>query len=216
MKKYILVLAIIFGAVIFAHSQKVINKSIEVNGQGVKMELDFADNISIEAWNKNAIELQVTVDIDDNTYNDYYSLEVNKKSGKIEIIEEVDFEGIKEKTGKKKFYNFNTDLVYTLKVPKNLEFELNTISGEIEIKGCQGEMDINTVSGYIDYAIPQAHNAKIDLSTVTGDVYTDVKFDNKLPKEISWVGTNHELSLNGGDIDVDLKTVSGDIYLRKY
>lgn len=31
---------------------------------------------------------------------------------------------------------------------------------------------------------------------------------------ISWIGTNHALSLNGGDVDVELKTVSGDIYLR--
>jgi len=53
------------------------------------------------------------------------------------------------------------------------------------------------------------------LSTVTGDVYSDVKFDKSASKEISWVGTKRDLTLNGGTLPVKLETVSGDIYLRK-
>ncbi|MBN1819830.1 MAG: DUF4097 family beta strand repeat protein [Prolixibacteraceae bacterium] len=215
MKRFITITIFMLFTVITSFSQRIVNESVEVNGQEVKMKFDFADNITIEAWNKNTIELQVTVDIDDNTYNDYYSLEVTKGKNRIELIEDVDFEGIKEKTGKKNLCNFNTDLVYTLKVPENLKFDLNTISGEIELIGCLGEMDINTVSGFIDFSIPQSHKANIDLSTVTGDVYSNVKFDNGPSREISWVGTNQQLSLNGGEVDVELKTVSGDIFLRK-
>ena len=202
------------ATVIFAHSQKIIDKKVEVDGQKVEMKLSFADDIIVEAWNNNYIELHVTVDINDNSYNDYYSLNVDESKGKIKIIEEVDFDGIKKEKGTKNLCNFNTDLNYTLKVPKNLKFDLETISGEIELISCLGEMTINSISGFIDYSIPQSHKAYIDLSTVTGDVYSNVKFDKKLPKKISWVGTNHELSLNGGDVDVELKTVSGDIYLR--
>jgi DUF4097 and DUF4098 domain-containing protein YvlB len=215
MKKYLLVLATVFGAVIVAHSQQIIDRSIDVDGQKVKMELSFGDIISIEAWNNNTIEIQVTVDIDDNKYNDYYSLDISESNGEISIDEKVDFEGIKKKTGSKNLCNFNTKINYTLKVPENLEFDLKSISGEIELLGCQGAMGINTVSGYIDYSIPEAHKANIELSTVTGDVYSNVKFDKKLPEKISLVGTNHELMLNGGNVDVELKTVSGDIYLRK-
>ena len=76
-------------------------------------------------------------------------------------------------------------------------------------------MNINSVSGFIDYSIPKSLNAKIDLSTITGDVYSNVSFNDKDSNEISWVGTNRKLSLNGGMNDIKLKTVSGDIYLRK-
>lgn len=215
MRKYGLILVIVLGTVMFAKSQKMVDKSINVKGQKVEMELSFGDIISIEAWNKHTIEIHVVVNIDDNKYNDYYSLDISNSGGKIKIEEDVDFEAIKKLMGKKNRYNFNTDINYTLKVPENLEFSVNTISGDLELVGCQGEMDINTVSGFIDYSIPKAHKANIDLSTVTGDVYSNVKFDKELSDKNSWVGTNHEFLLNGGNIDVELKTVSGDIYLRR-
>jgi hypothetical protein len=216
MKKYILTIAMILGLAVIAFSQKVTDKKIDVDGKITEMKLDFADNITIEAWNNNYIELHASANIEDNQYNDFYELNVNEKSGKIEIEEKVDFEGIKKKIGTKNLNNFNTEINYKLKIPKTLNFDVNTISGEIELIGCEGEMTVNSVSGFIDYSIPEKHKTKIDLSTVTGNVYTNVKFDNPLPKEISWVGTNSELTLNGGDKDVELKTVSGDIYLRKF
>lgn len=216
MKKVFLTTAVILGATLFAFSQKVTDKKIEAGGKFTEMKLSFADNITIEAWNNSYIELHASANIDDNKYNDFYELNVNEKSGKITIEEKVDFEGIKKKIGAKNLQNFNTEINYKLKIPKNLNFDVNTISGEIELIGCEGEMTVNSVSGFIDYSIPEKHKAKIDLSTVTGNVYSNVKFDNPLPKEISWVGTESELTLNGGNKDVELKTVSGDIYLRKY
>ncbi len=216
MKKQLMIAILLLGTVYFAHSQKMIDKMIEPNGQKVDMKLSFAGDIIIESWKNDYIELQVSVDINDNSYNDFYSININKNSNKIKIEEDVDFEGIKKEIGTKNLCNFNTEINYTIKVPENLKFDLETISGNIELIGCQGEMDIHSISGFVDYSIPQKHKAKIDLSTVTGDVYSNVKFDRALPKEISWVGTNHEVSLNGGDVPVELKTVSGDIFIRKY
>jgi len=216
MNKYILTLTILLGAVTLAYSQKTIEKKIKADNQETVMKFSFADDIILEAWNKNYIELIVQVDIDDNQYNDYYSLDLEEGNEKIEMVEKVDFEAIKKLKGKKELCNFNTTLNYKLKVPNNLNIKLETISGEIELIGCQGEMSIKSISGFIDYSIPQSHKAKIELSTVTGDVYSNVKFDEKIPEKMSWVGTNQELSINGGNTKVDLKTVSGDIYLRKY
>ncbi len=216
MKRLLLISAIILGAVTLAFSQKIIDKQIEVDGKRTEMKLSFADNIKIEVWNNNYIGFHATANIDDNMYNDFYNLNINEKSDKIEIVEDVDFDGIKKKTGEKNLCNFNTEINYTIKVPKNLNFSVNTISGEVELIGCEGEMTVNSVSGFIDYSIPEKLKAKIDLSTVTGDVYSNVKFDDADSKEISWVGTKRELTLNGGNTDVELKTVSGDIFLRKY
>jgi DUF4097 and DUF4098 domain-containing protein YvlB len=216
MNKFLLTTAIILGTVTLAFSQKIIDKQIEVDGKKTEMKLSFADNIKIEVWNNNYIGFHATANINDNKYNDFYNLNINEKPGKIEIVEDVDFDGIKKKTGEKNLCNFNTEINYTIKVPKNLNFSVNTISGEVELIGCEGEMAVNSVSGFIDYSIPEKLKAKIDLSTVTGEVYSNVKFDNADSKEISWVGTKRELTLNGGNKDVELKTVSGDIFLRKY
>ena len=215
MKKCFLVTAIVLGSAMLAFSQKVIDKKIDFDGQKTELELSFAQNITVEAWNKNYIELQASANIDDNQYNDYYSLHVNKQSEKIEIEEKVDFDGIKKKIGSKNLCNFNTEINYKLKIPQRMSFAVNTISGKIELIGCEGDMSVKSISGYIDYSIPERFKANIGLSTVTGDVYTNVDFDNKETNEISWVGTNRKLTLNGGDKNIKLKTVSGDIYLRR-
>jgi hypothetical protein len=179
------------------------------------MKFDFAENIRVEAWDKNTIELEVTVNIDDNRYNDYYTLNVNEHAGSAEMIEKVDFEGIKKVKGQKDCCNFDTKINYKLKVPASLEFSMKTISGKIELVGAVGKMSINSISGFIDYAVPQTCKARIDMSTVSGNVYSNLNFDEKPKKEFQIVGTNQKLTLNGGSQPIALKTVSGDIFLRK-
>jgi len=215
MKKYILTAILIVAAIGVSWSQKVITKKLDVQGKKVEMKFDFAENIRVEAWDKNTVELEVTVNIDNNRYNDYYTLNVNEHAGSTDLIEKVDFEGIKKVKAQKDCCNFDTKINYKLKVPTNLEFDLKTISGRIELVGSVGKMSINSISGFIDYTIPVAMKARINLSTITGDVYSDVKFDKSASKEISWVGTKRDLTLNGGTLPVKLETVSGDIYLRK-
>lgn len=216
MKKTILLCALLLGTTVAVFSQKIIDEKIEVNDLETFMKFSFADDIQLEAWNNDFIELHVEVNIDDNKYNDYYTLDIKKGNGKIKLVEEIDFEAIKKLKGKKNNCNFNTDIYYTLKVPQNLKAELETISGEIELLGCLGQMSIQSISGFIDYSIPQNHKANIELSTVTGDVYSNIKFESQESEKFSWVSTNRELTLNGGNTEVNLKTVSGDIYLRKY
>jgi len=215
MKKYILTAILIVAAIGVSWSQKVITKKLDVQGKKVEMKFDFAENIRVEAWDKNTVELEVSVNIDNNRYNDYYTLNVNEHAGSADLIEKVDFEGIKKVKAQKDCCNFETKINYKLKVPANLEFNLKTISGKIELVGSVGKMSINSISGFIDYTIPAALKARINLSTITGDVYSDVKFDKSASKEISWVGTKRDLTLNGGTLPVKLETVSGDIYLRK-
>jgi hypothetical protein len=211
MKQNLLLTIALLGFACGLSAQKVVNKTFTPKGDKVIMKLDFATKISVEAWTQNTIELSVSANIDDNKYNDFYSLTADGAA----IAEKIDWDGIKAKEGKKNFHNFETEIVYSLKVPQGLNFSLNTISGEIELKGCKGEMEVKSVSGFIDYAIPSTHRMNMNLSTVTGDIYSDVKFDSSPKKEMSWVGSNQKLSLNGGTLPVELATVSGDIYLRK-
>ena len=215
MKKYIFTAILIVATVGVSFSQKVITKNLEVSGKKVGLKFDFADSIRIEAWNKNTVELEVSVNIDNNRFNEYYKLNENSFSGDIDLVEKIDFEAIKKIKGTGNNCNFDTKINYKLKVPANLEFNLKTISGKIELVGSVGKMSINSISGFIDYTIPTSLKARINLSTVTGDVYSDVKFDNRPSKEMSWVGTKRDLTLNSGTLPIKLETVSGNIYLRK-
>jgi len=215
MKKYILTAILIVAAIVMSWSQKVITKKLDVTGKKVEMKFDFADSIRVEAWNKNTIELEVSVNIDNNRFNEYYKLNENSFSGDIDLIEKIDFEAIKKIKGSGNNCNFDKMIRYKLKVPAGLEFSLKTISGQIVLVGAQGKMSVNSISGFIDYAVPASMKARIYLSTVTGDVYSDVKFDNKPSKEMSWVGTKRDLTLNSGTLPIKLETVSGNIYLRK-
>lgn len=215
MKKYILTAILMVAAIVVSFSQKVITKKLDLQGKSLTIKFDFADTIRVEAWNKNTVELEVTVNIDENRLNDYYSLTVGEYSGRVGLTEKIDFDGIGKVKGTKNNCNFDQEIVYKLKVPANLEFSLKTISGQVVLLGAQGKMSVNSVSGFIDYTIPPAAKALIRLETITGDVYSDVNFDHKPSKEMNWVVTKRDLSLNGGTLPVDLKTVSGNIYLRK-
>lgn len=214
MKKLIILLIIVIGQTTIARSQKVIQKNLEAKGKTVEMKFDFADTIFIEAWNKSTLALEVSVNIDENQYNDQYTLNVNEKTGAVKLEEVVDFKAIQKRKGKENC-NINSHIIYTLKVPADLAFNLKTISGQVEIKGTIGKMDVNSISGFIDYAAPSACKAKISISTITGNVYSNLKFDNQKDREMKWVGSDYNLTLNGGGPEMALKTISGDIFLRK-
>lgn len=212
MKRIILLLAFLQGLTFFAYSQRLVQKNLEVQGKKVVMKFDFADTILVEAWDKNTLEVQVSVNIGNNSYNNDYQLNVDESGNKLELVEKIDFKDVRSKS--KDYDKLKSIINYKLKVPAQLEFDLKTISGKVELKGTLGKMAINSVSGFLDFTIPKSHSTHIDLSTVTGNVYSDLKFEEKSPEKMSWVGTKRELNLNGGNVAVELKTVSGDIFLR--
>lgn len=213
MKRLLFVLPFLLGLTCYAQSERIIQKTVNAQGKKVEMKFSFADSIVVEAWDKNSIDLKVTVNIDDNKYNKFYDLKINENGSLCQLTEDVNFKEIQKLKGD--HCNMESHIIYHLKVPARQEFDLNTISGKVDLKGPLGKMSVNSISGFIDYAVPQSHKARIDLSTVTGNVYSNLKFEDKPSKEIAWVGTKRKLVLNGGEIAVALKTVSGDIFLRK-
>ena len=146
MKKYVLAAILMVATLGTAFSQKVITKKVDVTGKKMEMKFDFADSIRIEAWNKNTVELEVSVNIDNNRFNEYYKLNENSFSGDIDLVEKIDFEAIKKIKGTGNNCNFEKMIRYKLKVPANLEFSLKTISGQVEMIGTLGKMSVNSIS----------------------------------------------------------------------
>ncbi len=108
-------------------------------------------------------------------------------------------------------------------------FTINTISGNLEItfdKISQTEpTSLATVNGIIDVSLPGSDKANIEISTINGNVYNnlDLKAVAKAVEKdkrgygmdvVRMQGEN-SYTLNGGGQKVYLKSISGNIYLRK-
>ena len=111
----------------------------------------------------------------------------------------------------------------------------NSTGGDIEIKfrklSQEGPTSINTVSGFVDVTLPADSKVNLELTTLSDDIFTDfeVKMEKKEEeqknknrhsrnrhnrscecKEKNITGT-----INGGGVEMYLKSVRDNIYLRK-
>lgn len=110
-------------------------------------------------------------------------------------------------------------------------FTINTISGNIEVvfdKLNQNEpTSLATINGYIDITMPASDKANFEINTINGNVYNNLdvkasaKESDKAKERLAYgmdvmrmKGAN-SYTLNGGGQKVFLKTISGNIYLRK-
>lgn len=114
---------------------------------------------------------------------------------------------------------------------KNGDTILENITGPVIASSTSGDMEItfsgvssatptsiSLVSGYIDVTMPASTKANLNLSSISGEIYTNMDLSMKGDKEdMERLGGGHEIegALNGGGVEMDLKSVSGDIYLRK-
>ncbi|MEQ8470292.1 MAG: DUF4097 family beta strand repeat-containing protein [Marinoscillum sp.] len=76
---------------------------------------------------------------------------------------------------------------------------------------------ISTTSGDLDITIPATTKGNFKLGTVSGEIYTDIdfKFNNSDEMKRLGGGMKADASLNGGGVDIALKSVSGDVFIRK-
>lgn len=107
-------------------------------------------------------------------------------------------------------------------------FTVNSISGKVEVvfdKINQSDpTSLASVSGLIDVSVPSTEKATFEIGSITGNVYNnlDLKSTSTGKKDDRSSGLDvvnrhggEEFTLNGGGQKVLLKSVSGNIYLRK-
>jgi lia operon protein LiaG len=108
-------------------------------------------------------------------------------------------------------------------------FTVNTVSGDVEVvfdKISQNEpTSLASVSGLIDVTLPGTDKANIEISTINGNVFNNLDLKStakavekdQLAYGLSAIRTQggNSYTLNGGGQKVYLKSVSGNIYLRK-
>jgi hypothetical protein len=98
----------------------------------------------------------------------------------------------------------------------------STTSGSIDIEFSELSQDrptsISNISGYIDITMPASTQARFMMSSMNGGIYTDLDLQISGGRDgMSRLGGGNRISgdLNGGGVEVELKAISGDIYLRE-
>ncbi len=101
---------------------------------------------------------------------------------------------------------------------------LNTLSSDIEVVfsdiSQKGPTSISSTSGDIDLTIPTSAKADFVLSTMSGEIYTNLDFDmgedekKGLPL-VMGTATRAKTKLNGGGATFDVNAISGDVFIRK-
>lgn len=98
----------------------------------------------------------------------------------------------------------------------------NSISGNMKLTFDQLNTDkpivISMISGDVDLIMPATTKADFKLSSISGEVYTDLDINMKQKDDEGRAyGMRKPIngSINGGGTPVQVNTVSGNIYLRK-
>lgn len=220
------------------NAQEKVTKNTNSSGiENVFVHVKFANNIEIKQWKKNEISVEATVNIDDNTHNDYFKLEADKIGKTLTI--NSDYGDYFKKFRSYTSYNSNDNnsknqfqniVNYVIYVPEKMNLkvksisgsvaaasyngflELDLISGNIDIKKHSDKMKLKTISGDIDLFIT---DATFEAKTLNGEIYSDldINFDKK--RKHSHGHQKIKATINKGTASLELNTISGDIFLRK-
>jgi hypothetical protein len=76
---------------------------------------------------------------------------------------------------------------------------------------------LSSTSGDIEIIMPSTIKGTFEMSSVSGGIYTDHDFDlgEKDEEQRMIVGMKSTGKLNGGGVEVSVRTISGDVYIRK-
>ena len=216
-------------------AQKSIEKSIAYKDQNIEFDLKFAKNITLKVWDKSTIELKGTISTLGDKYLDLYKLEVDENSSKIKIVSnpEAIFKKFNEdrKNDRNSYYinDYEYTEEFTLYVPKKATLKISSINGDlqadlvdgdftadlingnIEIKEYHGDLDLSTINGEIDLKIV---NTSLHAETLQGQIYADEKLAS-LNSTSEILGQKINGSFDTAANSLNLKTINGNIYLRK-
>ncbi len=128
-----------------------------------------------------------------------------------------------------KVKNFSSELEVSILNPG---IQLENVTGPVILNLTNGDIDIDfgtvnqnspislhATNGIIDITLPANTPANIAMSTINGEIFTnfDIDFDKKEKDGLSYIGGGQKINgkINGGGVDIKLKTINDNIYLRK-
>ena len=230
--------------VLTSGAQTVINKTVQVQpGQKIDMHFDYPKLIRVTTWDKNEISIQGTVSINNGENDDAFVLETSPTSSIINIRNEIkgmkelpqritihdgpqtitfkdkkEFEKYKQEQGR----NFDRmsngvemEIQLEIKIPKNVETNIVSVYGMVEIKEFTGPLTVEATYGGIDAALTEKATGEIKAETNFGEILTnlEVKFtgDSKSQENFHTVVS----AKPGIGSHYSFGSKYGNVYLRK-
>lgn len=187
----------------------------------VKLNLKFARNIKVNTWSKKELGLKTYLKMSEAEFEKIHIKEVLEQDDRLVI--NTDYENMRSH-GKYNCWSCDNDEYngkecvcfetrYEILLPSDANLSLETISGNIEIKGLTGKIRAKSISGFVDVGLKPNTKSNLRFKSVTGEIYTD--FNIELDKNSSSYSKKLNTRINGGGDLVSLETVSGDIFFRK-
>jgi hypothetical protein len=201
-------------------------------GKKAVLKLPFGRTITIHAWERAELQLITKIQTTSEELKNLHTMDVDDNAEQLKITtnyrkDEMEKQysccwcaqcdsilaGAKQKASKWEQNCICLRVDYEVMLPAGTSLSIETISGDIEIKGLTGELRAKTISGFVDIDRPIKNAATINFHSVTGEIYTD--FDIPLSKNSTAYDKKVATSLNGGGTKISAESVSGDIYFRK-
>lgn len=232
MKKIILLALFVCGFWVQVLAQeRVVQRLFKISpDEEVHLDLRFGGNIHISAWDKDEVAFKAVIEINGGTLNDALELEYDQDKG-LKIASDYNTDKLKE--GRREDcpdsysrYGFSKDndsyavcskISYELKVPRSINLDVESISGDIEMVGLVGPVRAKSISGYVDLSWPAENPADVSIKTVSGEAFTNLNNLNfkNMKSHIPIVGYELKGYIGAGGPEVSLESVSGNVYLRE-
>ncbi|MBC3540717.1 hypothetical protein ACFSC6_12575 [Rufibacter sediminis] len=233
--KNLLVLALLLLGIGNLHAQKkMVEKTLAVPAsKKVHLNLKFGDEVKVTAWDKKDAYVKVTYEINGGQLNQALQLTFDPGQDQLNVTADLNEELLKNSTyegdcpdgatttfgnyvnGKKK-NGVCTRIDYEIFLPRETNLTLETINGNLELRGLSGTVNAKSISGFVDMDWPTQQGATVALKTITGEVYSDLPIDLAGKKQQApMVGYQLKGNVNNGGPAVRLETISNNIYFRK-
>lgn len=237
MQKLLVVALLLWGSLAAYAQKKVVEKAFVLPvSKKVNLKLRFGNDIKLTAWDKNEALIKVSYEINGGQLNDAFLLNFDDSHEQLKVLADLkhdmfkstsndsiscpedysrNFNAYNMKTGKAT--NFScTRIDFEIFLPRNVNVTLETISGNVELRGLTGSINAKSISGFVDMDWPTQKGAAVSLKTLTGEVYTDLEIGfNEKRQESPMMGYALKGSLKDGGPTVKLESISNDIYFRR-
>lgn len=214
-----------------AFAQKIIEKQLAFStNQTVNLNFKYADTIQVHYWDKTEVSVRIEAVINQGKLNDLLVVETVSNDREVSVTTDFDkalfIQGREEDcpgprshlsyTGNgQKYYACGT-INYQVYLPKQAKLKIETIGGNIIIRGAEDNVDAKSIGGFIDFSWSDTKGANLAIKTIRGEVYTDLDIDFKTKvKRDPNTGYTLEGTLNGGGPEVYLESTISNLFIRK-
>jgi hypothetical protein len=211
--------------------QKTVERILPVPAsKKVDLKLKFGNDIKITAWDKKDVSVKVTYEINSGKLNDALLLTFESDQERARVTEDLNHEmlktgrledcpdrrnGLNRNAQNGNEYYSCTRINYEIMVPHDAVLQVETINGNILLRGLTHPVKAKTINGFVDMDWPGKNGADVALKTINGEVYSDLDINFPDKKENPIVGYQLRGTLNNGGQELNLETINGNIYFRK-